>query len=160
MTRFLIAFLSIYSLLHAFVYTRVKVLLPVKWPVHVLLILFMALMVFAPIGTRLLERGDQHLLARSSALLGYGWLGFVFYSFWGFLLLGAAGILCRLGNLIAGFSLPTFTGSIPAVCVLAAAFVINVYGYFEARCVHVERIVVKTAKLPCRSQPVENSPNL
>jgi predicted MPP superfamily phosphohydrolase len=148
MTRFLIAFFSIYSLLHAFVYSRVKVLLPVKWPVHLLLILFMALMVFAPIGTRLLERGDHNVLARASALLGYGWLGFVFYSFWGFLLLGVAGILCKLGNLIAGSCLPTFTGSISAVCVLAAAFVINVYGYFEARCVRVERIVVKTAKLP------------
>ena len=148
MARFLIAFLSIYSLLHAFVYARVKVLLPVKWPVHLLLILFMALMVFAPIGTRLLERGGHHVLARASALLGYGWLGFVFYLFWGFLLLGVAGILCKLANLIAGFSLPTFSGSVSAVCVLAVAFVINIYGYFEARSVRVERLVVKTAKLP------------
>ena len=106
MVRFLIVFFSIYSLLHAFVYSRVKVLLPVKWPVHLLLILFMALMVFAPVGTRLLEKGDHYILARASALLGYGWLGFLFYCFWGFLLIGAAGILCKLGNLIAGFLCP------------------------------------------------------
>jgi uncharacterized protein len=148
MTGFLIAFFSIYSLLHAFFYSRVKVLLPVNWPVRLLLILFLALMVFAPIVTRLLERGDHYVLARASAHLGYGWLGFLFYSFWGFLLLGAAGILCKLANLIAGSTLPTFTGSISVVCVLAAAFVINVYGYFEAQSVRVERIVIKTAKLP------------
>ncbi len=148
MTRFLIVFFSIYSLLHAFVYSRVKVLLPEKWPVHLVLILFMAFMVFAPVGTRLLERGDHHLMARASALLGYSWLGFIFYCFWGFLLTGVAGIICGSGNLIAGSSLPTFTGSTAAVCVLGAAFVINIYGYFEARSVRVERIVVKTAKLP------------
>jgi hypothetical protein len=148
MTRFLIAFLSVYSLLHAFVYFRVRVLLPEKWPFHLLLILFMALMVFAPIGTRLLERADHYVLARASALLGYGWLGFLFYAFWGFLLLGVVGIICGLGNFIAGSSLPTFTGSTAAVCVLFAALVINIYGYFEARSVRVERIVIKTAKLP------------
>src|SRR5208337_229999 len=104
--------------------------------------------VFAPIGTRLLERGDHYVLARASALLGYSWLGFLFYAFWGFLLIGAAGILCWLGNLIAGSSLPTFTGPTAAVCVLAAVFTINIYGYFEARSLHVERIVIKTAKLP------------
>ena len=70
MTGFLIAFFSVYSLLHAFCYFRVKVLLPEKWPAHVLLILFFALMVFAPITTRLLERGGQDVLARISAVLG------------------------------------------------------------------------------------------
>ena len=148
MTRFLIVFFSVYSLLHAFFYSRVKVLLPGKWPAHVLLILFLALMVFAPMGTRLLERGGYDVPARVSALLGYSWLGFLFYSFWGFLLIGALGILFRLANLVAGSSLPAFTGPGAAVCVLAAALVINIYGYFEARSIRVERIVVKTSKLP------------
>jgi len=148
MIQFLIAFFSVYSLLHAFVYWRVKVLLPVKWPFHLLLILFMTLMVFAPIGTRLLERAGHYVPARVTALLGYSWLGFLFYCFWGFLLIGAAGIVCRLVNLIAGSCLPTFTGSTTAGCVLIAAFVINIYGYFEARSLRVERVVVKTAKLP------------
>jgi hypothetical protein len=148
MTGFLIAFFSIYSLLHAFVYYRARVLLPSKWPFHLMLILFMAFMVFAPIGTRLLERADHYTLARTSAIVGYSWLGFVFYSFWGFLLIGAVGILCRLGNLITGSSLPTFTGSGAAACILLAALAINIYGYFEARSVRVERFVIKTAKLP------------
>jgi len=122
--------------------------LPAKLPVHLALIAFMTLMVFAPIVTRLLERADHYVMARASALLGYSWLGFLFYSFWGFLLIGAAGIVCRGVNLIAGSRLPTFTGATAAFCVLAAAFVINVYGYFEALSLRVERVVVKTAKLP------------
>ena len=152
MTRFLIAFFSVYSLLHAFVYWRVRVLLPEKWPSHVLLILFMALMVFAPVGTRLLERADHYTLARASALVGYSWLGLLFYAFWGFLLIGAAGILCKLGNLLAGSSLPAFTGPRAALCVLLAVLVINVYGYFEARSVRVERFIIRTAKLPAGTE--------
>jgi hypothetical protein len=148
MARLLTAFFVIYSLLHAFVYSRAKVLLPAKWPFHLLLILFMAFMVFAPVGTRLLERSEHYTLARVSAFVGYSWLGFLFYSFWGFLLIGAAGILCKLGNLVAGSSLPDFTGSATAACVLAAALAINVYGFFEARSVRVERLVLKTDKLP------------
>jgi uncharacterized protein len=148
MVRLLISFFSIYSLLHAFVYLRLKVLLPVKWPFHLVMILFMALMVFAPVGTRLLERSDQYVLARAGAIAGYNWLGFVYYCFWGFLLTGVAGTLCNLVNLIAGSSLPSFSGPATAGCVLAAALVINVYGYFEARSVRVEKFVIKTAKLP------------
>jgi len=148
MTGLLIAFFSVYSLMHAFVYSRVRVLLPDKWPFHLLLILFMALMVFAPVGTRLLEKADHDTFARASALVGYSWLGLLFYAFWGFLLIGAAGILCRLGSLVAGSSLPTFTGPSAAVCVLAAALAINIYGYFEARSMRVERFIIRTAKLP------------
>ncbi len=148
MTRFLIVFFSVYSLLHAFFYSRVKVLLPEKWQAHVLLILFFVLMIFAPITTRLLEKGGQDIPARISALLGYSWLGFLFYAFWGFLLIGALGIIFKLVNLVAGSSLPTFTGPTAAVCVLATALAINIYGYFEARSIRVERIVIKTAKLP------------
>jgi hypothetical protein len=148
MTGFLIAFLSIYSLLHVFVYSRARVLLPAKWPYHLLLILFMACMVFAPIATRLFERTEHYAMARASALLGYSWLGFLFYSFWGFLIVGVAGIVCRLGNIIAGSSLPTFTGPKAASCVLIAALAINIYGYFEARSIRVERFVIKSSKLP------------
>jgi predicted MPP superfamily phosphohydrolase len=148
MARFLIVFFLIYSLMHAFFYSRVRVLLPVKWPAHILLIIFLALMVFAPIGARLLERAGQDLPARISALMGYSWLGFLFYSFWGFLLIGAVGVLFRLTGLFAGFSLPTFSGPGAAVLVLATALAINIYGYFEARSIRVEKIVIKTAKLP------------
>jgi hypothetical protein len=148
MARFLIAFFSIYSLLHAFVYLRVRVLLPPKWPFHLLLLFYMACMVFAPVAIRLLEWTDHHLLARASALVGYCWLGLVFYFFWGFLLIGAVGVVCKAANLIADLSLPTFTGPTTAVCVLVSALVINVYGYFEARSIRVERLVVKSAKLP------------
>jgi hypothetical protein len=148
MARFLIIFFLIYSLMHAFFYSRVRVLLPEKWPAHALLIVFMVIMILSPVATRLLERGGQDLAARMSAFTGYGWLGFLFYAFWGFLLIGAIGVVFKLINILAGSSLPTLSGPGSAALVLAAALAINIYGYFEARSIRVEKIVIKTAKLP------------
>jgi hypothetical protein len=134
--------------MHAFFYSRVRVLLPDRWPAHFALILFMMLMVLAPVGTRLLESGGLDLSARISAIVGYSWLGFLFYSFWGFLLIGAIGVLFGLVDFFSGLSLPTFSSPAAIVFVLTAALAINVYGYFEARSIRVEKIVIKTGKLP------------
>lgn len=152
MAWFLTAFFLIYSLLNAFFYSRVRVLLPERWLGHIVLIVFLSSMVFAPVGTRLLERSGQDLAARISALVGYSWLGFLFYSFCGFVLMGAVGVLCRLFNLLAGLSLPTCTGPKAAALVLATALAINIYGYFEAHSIRVEKIVIKTAKFPPQTE--------
>ena len=148
MTRFLIAYFSIYSLMHAFVYSRVRVLLPGRPWGRAAVVVFMALMVLAPVVMRLFERAGNHLAARACAVAGYGWLGFLFYCFWGFVLVGIDGVISRSAHIVAGFSPPVLTGTTTPVCVLAAAAGINIYGYFEARSVRVERLVLKSTKLP------------
>ena len=148
MARFLLIFVSVYSLIHAFFYFRVRVLLPERWPFHLLLVLFLALMVFAPIGTRLLERAHHHNLAHVAAHIGYPWMGFLFYCFWCFLLLAILGGLFKIVNLLAGSSLPVFEGRRAALAVMAVALAINIYGFFEARSLRVERLTIRTAKLP------------
>ncbi|MHC1726852.1 MAG: metallophosphoesterase [Syntrophobacteraceae bacterium] len=148
MTRFLLTVLTIYSLMHALFYYRVKVLLPEKWPSHFLLILFLVLMIFAPAGARLLERNDYYILARVCAHVGYTWMGYIFYAFLLSLITVIAGLICRLFNWLAGLSLPVFTSSRTAIAVIAASLLVCVYGYFESRSLRVERLVIKTAKLP------------
>ncbi|MEN6437665.1 MAG: metallophosphoesterase [Syntrophobacter sp.] len=148
MIRFLLVFLSVYSLMHALFYLRVRVLLPDRWPYHFLLAAFLALMIFGPVGARLLERADHHVLARISAFAGYSWMGFIFYAFWFFLLLGAAELIFKLANVVAGSSLPTVTGRMAVLGVLAASLAVNIHGYFEAGNLRVERFSIPTAKLP------------
>ena len=148
MTRFLVSFLSIYSLMHALFYFRARVLLPARWSYQVPLILFLAYMVVAPIVTRLLERNDWYALARISATVGYTWMGYLFYAFWGFLVMGAIGFALRIVNTTAGWSLPTFQGEKAAAAILSIALLINIYGYFEARSIRVEKIAIKSSKLP------------
>ncbi len=154
MKRILLAFFSIYSLMHAFIYSRVKVLLPPSVPLAAALVVFMAVMIFAPVGTRLLERTGRHRAALVSAFAGYCWLAFIFYCFCGFLLLDFVSALCGLLNFTALFHLPDLTGALPVVLVLATAVCINIYGFFEARAVRVERFSLKSAKLPAGTDKV------
>jgi hypothetical protein len=148
MGLFLLSFVFVYSLIHAFFYSRIRVLLPENWTFHVLVIFFLLLMVFAPIGTRLLERSDQYSLAKIAAPIGYGWMGFVFYSFWCFLLVGLVGFCFKVVNLVSGSSLPLFLDRKTTVAVLAVALLINIYGFFEAGNIRTERITIRSAKLP------------
>lgn len=145
MILFLLTFLSVYSLMHVFFYSRVRILLPEKWPFSVLLALFLALMVFMPIWARLLERNHHHVAARIAATVGYPWMGFLFYAFWCFLLLGIAGALFRF---VQGAGPGPLSGKTAALLVLGAVLLINVYGFFEARSIRVERIAIRTGKLP------------
>ncbi|MFZ2446316.1 MAG: metallophosphoesterase [Syntrophobacteraceae bacterium] len=148
MTLFVLTFLSLYSLMHAFFYSRARVLLPKGRAFHLGFILFLALMVFAPVATRLLEKSDHYTLARIVAHIGYPWFGYLFYTFLLFLLVGIVGVVFRLVNLAAGTELPVFTGRKTALCVLLVSLAIIVYGIFEARSLRVERLTFRTAKLP------------
>ena len=148
MTLFLLTFLTVYSLAHAFFYSRFRVLLPDRMLYHSFFVLFLALMIIAPICARLLERNGHELPARVAAHIGYIWMGYIFYAFWILLLIGFAGLLFRLVNIITGSSLPLFMGKKSVLVAVGLAFLINIYGFYEARRIRVERIVIPTAKLP------------
>lgn len=148
MTRFLIVFLSVYSLMHALFYFRIRTLLPDGKLPHILLILFLIMMILAPIAARMLETRDYYFMARIAAYLGYPWMGIIFYAFLLFTATGIAGLVLRVVNFIAGTHLPVLNGSAPTLCVLLAVLAINIYGLYEASDLRVERLSFKTSKLP------------
>ncbi|MCK8601429.1 metallophosphoesterase [Desulfoferrobacter suflitae] len=150
--RFLITFVSIYSLMHAFFYFRTKVILPRHSPARGVFIVFLTAMVFAPITTRLLERSGHDVSARFMACLGYGWMGFLFISFWGLSLLLVLGFVFKAFQVTTGAPAADPTGKNPTVAVLVLAALIFVYGLFEAQNVTTERITVSTSKLPANIQ--------
>lgn len=155
MSRFLIIFLTVYSSMHAFFYWRARVLLPLRGPAKALLLVFLLLMIAAPIVTRLLERNGFDALARLTAYLGYCWMGFLFTAFWMLLLLLMAQLLASGFQFAAGAKVPHFGGQWPTAVVLGLAGVICIYGFFEARTIRVERVTIKTSKLPARSRGVK-----
>jgi uncharacterized protein len=148
MTLFLLTFLSVYSAMNALVYFRARVFLPERAGIHILFILFLVLMVVAPIGVRLLERAGYEWPAKLLAYIGYGWMGFVFLALWAFLLVGTLGLVFRLSNSLKGANLPSLTGKISTAAVFAAVLLVWAYGYLEARWVKLEHITVRTDKLP------------
>lgn len=148
MSTFLLAFLSIYSCMHALVFFHVRTLLPERGLYQVFLAGFMAAMIFAPIGTRLLERHGHDLAAQGVAYLGYTWMGFIFIAFSGFVLTTFGDILLRGLRWLARIPSPTLNGPLTAGTVLVLTLLICLYGYFEARRIKIERVTITTSKLP------------
>lgn len=148
MIRFLLVFMSVYSLMHALFYLKIRVLLPDRPAHHLALTAFLAMLALCPIVARIFEGGDHHFLARIAAHAGYYWMGFIFYAFWCCLLLGTIGLAFKLVNMAAGCALPTFGGKSAAIGVVVVSLAINTYGFFEAKDLRVERFSIETTKLP------------
>lgn len=148
MTRFLLTFLSVYSLIHAIFFLRLRVLLVGRAFSQAVALCFFLLMILAPIGVRLLERSGHEVLARYAAWIAYPWMGFIFLSFMAFLLAGVFSLLSRLINALLHTHIPTLAGPGATLAIIGIVLAVCVYGYFEARDIRIERITIKTAKLP------------
>lgn len=148
MIGFLAFFISVYVCMHAVVLVRVRVLLPEMRLAQVILFLFMVVMVLAPILTRLLEREGLILPAQILAFAGYSWLGFIFIAFWISLLTLIIDGITRLAGVFTKVDIPALSGKTPTVAMLCLVLAICVYAYVDAQNIRVERVRLKTEKLP------------
>ncbi len=150
MSLFLLTFFLIYGGTHLYFFLKVKAALSPGMLSSLLLALFLLLMVFAPVLVRVLEKQGLEAFARFAAYTGYLWMGFLFLFFSASLaidiyhgLLHGAGFFSHrdfsslfLSNRTALF--------LPLAWGMATAF----YGYFEARDIRTERVVINTPKIP------------
>jgi uncharacterized protein len=148
MVLFLLTFLTVYTCMHVLVYYRARVLLPDQWGAQLLFISFLILMIAAPIGTRILERSGYEWAAKPVGCIGYYWMGFVFLSLWGFLVVGTVGLAFKLLNSFSITNLPSLAGKSPTLLVFVSVLAICLYGHMEAHRIKVERVQIKTDKLP------------
>lgn len=155
MTLFAIFFLLIYTLMHLLVWLGVRSLVPDDRRLRTGLAAFGALMIAAPLLTRLLERADVELAARAMAWLGYLWMGFVWLAF---ALFTAQG-LWNGSMWLAGRYRPSLRnwllgGRRSALLALAAVAVAGLWAFFEAGDLRVERITLRIANLPVERSPL------
>ena len=149
-----------YSAMHFFVFWHAKALLPDRWLVLVPTILFLALMVVSPIAVRLLEKNGSFQSAHWVANVGYWWMGFLFLSFCGLLLVRALSLLVRFASAAFSSAIPSLAGPTPILAVFGIALALCVYGYFEARSIRVERMRIETPKLPVGGGTPQNRSNI
>ena len=148
MTKFLAIFLSLYAAMHAGFYFRVRTLLAERRSFHVLFILFLVLMIVAPIISRLLERNGYESTAKYLAVIAFNWTGFIFLAFCGALVMLIIDGCVRVLNYFGSADLPLLTGRFPALFLIGTVLFLCLYGYQEARAIKVARIRFETAKLP------------
>ena len=147
MVLFLLTFFTVYGGVHVYAFFKARAALGFGWGWGVLVILWMVLMTTAPVLVRLSERAGFEGAARLLAYVGYNWMGLLFLFFSAALFFDAI----RLILFLAGAAL---TGPMPQLSRLAGfgiplvlAFIIMVYGSFEARRIRTEVFTIETSKI-------------
>jgi len=148
MSMFVDFFLLTYGGMHALVYYHVRRLWAGLPLASAFVIVFMAAMILAPIGVRLLENRGYTALGQGLAYLAYVWMGFMFLCFCGFLVVSAGDGAARILSLVSPHSLGPLRGKTTSLLVLALAAMACTYGAMEARDIRVERLRIETGKLP------------
>ena len=125
MRVFFLVFFTLYSLMHAFVWLRIRVLLPAGGPWQKLSILVFGLMVLAPAAIRFLERSGHESAARVAAYVGYTWMGFVFLAFSALVVLSIGEGLSLLLSKHSLLPPPAKDGRMPTAVALAVVALID-----------------------------------
>jgi hypothetical protein len=147
MILFLIVVISVYTAMHGIVFWGLYPLLAGWHKAISALLLWMALMIVAPVFVRLLESGGNETAARTLALVGFNWMGLLFLACCMFAVVGALELLCRPLQLL--LHLPRFSLHVPqtAALVLFLTLAAGLYGRSEAKNIRVETIPIVTERL-------------
>ena len=156
MNLFLIYFFLIYGTAHLYFYLKLNSGFSPSVSARFLLAIFLLAMIVAPVAVRLLERDGHENIARTTAYIGYNWMGFLFLFISLAFLLEAMRFLLWLGHFFTRMPRPYLLESAPFMifCLLVAAG-ISIYGWFEAQDLRIERRQIYTEKLPPGSQPIK-----
>lgn len=150
MRLFLLAFFIIYGGMHLYAFLKAKAAFAFGAVTGLSLILFMLMMVLAPVIVRYSERLGFELFAQIAAHIGFFWGGILFLFFSASVVIDLYRLTVYLARLILqiDFSAISPSAKYSFFVPLLLSLCITIYGYFEARDIRTERIFIKTSKIP------------
>ena len=150
MRLFLLTFFIIYGGMHLYAFLKAKAAFAFGAVTGLSLILFMLMMVLAPVIVRYSERLGFELFARIAAHIGFFWGGILFLFFSASVVIDLYRLAVYLAGLILqiDFSAISPSAKYSFFVPLLLSLCITIYGYFEARDIRTERIFIKTSKIP------------
>lgn len=150
MTLFLLTFLLLYGGMHLYLFARVRGAFHLSSVGVIILIIFMVIMILAPVLVRMFERHGYETLARVMSYTGYIWMGIMLIFFTISLLLELSRLLIYTGGLILhrDFSYLKVPPLHAFILPLFISLGVNAYGYFEAKNIRIENITITSAKIP------------
>jgi hypothetical protein len=147
---FLVYFFLVYGLLHVYAFFKARTALSLSFKTGIYLTAFMLLMILSPFIINISERYGYEFFARMMSYIGYLWMG-------GMLLFFSSSLLFDIYRLFVYVSAFVLRKN-PAVMIPSAGFsffiplllsiAISFYGYFEAKNINTENLIVRTSKLP------------
>jgi hypothetical protein len=158
MVLFLSSFLLLYSLLNAYLFVRARNALQFGPWVAIPLVIFLLLMIVAPIMVQLSEHAGLTWLARVLYVVGFTWLGLLFLFVCMTLVVDAGRLVVYAAGKMSGINLSILThyGKTYFLTSLFLIAAIGAYGVFEARAIRSEHITLHTSRLPAGTRPIRN----
>jgi hypothetical protein len=156
MTLFLLTFFLLYSGMHLYLFVRIRGAFHLSSVGVIGLIIFMVIMILAPVAVRMFERHGYETLARVMSYTGYIWMGIMLIFFTISLLLELSRLLIYTGELVLhrDFSYLKVPPLHALILPLLISLGVNTYGYFEAKNIRIENITIKSAKIPESSSKI------
>jgi predicted MPP superfamily phosphohydrolase len=150
LSLFFIIFFTLYGLLHLYAFLKAKAALSLNAQQSILIILFMALMTFAPAIIRYLESFGLEFLARTMSYIGYLWMGVLILFFSLAVCIDIYRLVIYLGNFMASRDMSALYPSVKVSFFIPILFALTAagYGFFEAQNIRLENITVKTSGIP------------
>jgi hypothetical protein len=150
MTLFLLIFFLLYGSMHLYVFLKAKAALAFNMQTGICVAVFMLIMISAPFIVRLSEKAGFELFARFMSYLGYTWLGVLFLFISLSLVLDVYRFCVYSGEVIMkkDFSYLAIPNSYAFFICLSLAILIAIYGYFEAKNIRTETLIVRSPKIP------------
>jgi uncharacterized protein len=148
MSQIFLPVFLVFGGLHYYILTKVRAAFSLGIRPTFLLILFMVVMVTAPMISYAGERLGFETLARFLAFIGYTWMGLAFLFSAVCLVIDFSRLIFFIGGSILRKEIlylnPLWAFLLPLVFALTA----GAYGFFEAQDIRTERIIVKSPKIP------------
>ncbi len=150
MSLFLITFFLLYGSLHFYLLVKARQAFPLGLVLTIALVLFILLMISAPLIVFFLEKYGFLTEARFLAFVGYCWMGFVFLCFCCLIFIDLYRLFILAGSLIFPGAWASLTPAAKYYFPLSLllSLTIALYGYSEAQNIRTERIVISSPKIP------------
>ena len=150
MILFILTIFIIYGGVHVYAFLKAKSVFAFGPIIGAALAAFMVLMVVAILLVRTLESHEHELSARILSSIAYFWMAVLFLFFCGSLLFDGVTLITRIAGWMTRYDISSFLIPVKTSfsISLGLALVICAYGYFEARDIRTERLVIETTKLP------------
>lgn len=152
MLGFLAIFLLVYGSLHLHFFLKVQAAFHLHGLALVALLLWLLLMLVAPLVVWRLESIGLHSLVKPFAYLGYSWMGFLFLFFCIALSLDIAQLLLKGAAILFSFAPPALLVSAKGLFLSSLLFALSAagWGLVAARTVNVEQVDVTLPALPAQ----------
>jgi predicted MPP superfamily phosphohydrolase len=150
MTLFLLTFFLIYGGIHLYVFLKAKAAFAFGIHTGIYVALVMIIMVFAPIIVRFSERAGFEFFARLMSYVGYTWMGILFLFVSASLVIDFYRFMIYSGGFILkkDFAHITVSNNHAFFVPLVFSILISTYGYFEAKNIRTETLIVRSPKIP------------